>query len=145
MTRLREVVERLRPALRTFRDDCRRELFDLPDAPRPDPDTPAPARLVAEFDNLVLSHQDRSRVISDQNRKRLFTRNGIFPGTVLVAGFAAGIWRISQAGAAATLIVELFGPVTGTDREDIIREGEHMLAFAAPAAEQRDVRFALLT
>jgi hypothetical protein len=145
LTRLREVVERLRPALRTFRDDCRRELFDLPDAPRPDPDTPAPARLVAEFDNLVLSHQDRSRVISDQNRKRLFTRNGIFPGTVLVAGFAAGIWRISQAGAAATLIVELFGPVTGTDREDIIREGERMLAFAAPAAEQRDVRFALLT
>jgi hypothetical protein len=125
LTRLREVVERLRPALRTFRDDYRRELFDLPYAPRPDPDTPAPARLVAEFDNLVLSHQDRSRVISDQNRKRLFTRNGIFPGTVLVAGFAAGIWRISQAGTAATLPAAMpwpergFLPATLNDRRSL--------------------------
>jgi Winged helix DNA-binding domain len=145
LTRLREVTERLRPVLRTFRDERGRELFDLPDAPRPEPDTPAPVRLVAEFDNLVLSHQDRSRIISDQDRQRLFTRNGIFPGTVLVAGFAAGIWRISRAAGAATVIVELFGPVTETDREDIVWEGERMLAFAAPAARSRDLRFADLT
>src|SRR5258708_1746733 len=86
LTRLREVVERLPPRLRTFRDEQGAELFDLPDAPRPGPAVPAPVRLVAEFDNLILSHADRARVISEQNRKRLFTRNGIFPGTVLVDG-----------------------------------------------------------
>ncbi len=142
LTRLSEVIERLRPALRTFRGENGRELFDLPDAPRPQPDTPAPVRLVAEFDNLVLSHQDRSRVISDEHRKRLFTRNGIFPGTVLVAGFAAGIWRLSQSADTATVLVELFGPVADTDRENIIREAKRMLTFAAPAAQSPDIRFA---
>ena len=59
----------------------------VPGSRRPSrfPDVPAPVRLVAEFDNLILSHDDRARVISEQNRKRIFTRNGIFPGTVLVS------------------------------------------------------------
>jgi hypothetical protein len=145
LTRLREITDRLRPGLRTFRDEHGRELFDLPDSPRPDPDTPAPVRLVAEFDNLTLSHADRSRVISDQDRKRLFTRNGIFPGIVLVAGFAAGTWRISQAAGATALTVELFGQVADADRDAIRLEGERMLAFAAPTDGPRDIRFAHLT
>ena len=68
LTRLREVADWLRPGLRAFRDESGTELLDLPDAPRPGPDTPAPVRLVAEYDNLVLSHADRSRVISEADR-----------------------------------------------------------------------------
>src|SRR5262249_62376643 len=89
VTRVAEVVGRLRPGLRTFRDGRGKELFDLPDAPRPAPGTPAPVRLVAEFDNLVLSHADRARVIRPDHRQRLNTRNDIFPGTVLINGFVA--------------------------------------------------------
>jgi hypothetical protein len=145
LTRLREPVERLRPGLRTFRDEQGNELFDLPEAPRPGPDTPAPVRLVAEFDNLVLSHADRTRVISEQNRKRLFTKNGIFPGTVLVNGFALGMWRISRSKGAAALTIEMFEPVGSRDHAAVAREGERLLSFAAPDAQGNDIRFAPIT
>src|SRR6266699_405453 len=119
LTRLAEVVERLRAGLHTFRDERGRELFDLPDAPRPAPGTPAPVRLVAEFDNLVLSHADRTRVVSDEHRRRLYTRNGIFPGTVLVDGFVAGAWRIARSRGSAVLTVELFSQVPAADLDGV--------------------------
>src|SRR5215213_8127679 len=81
LTRLREVFERLRPRLRTFRDEEGTELFDLPGAPRPDPDTPAPARFVAAFDNLILSHADRTRIIATEHRKAIASKNGMVPAT----------------------------------------------------------------
>ena len=143
LTRLAEVVDRLRPGLRTFHDERGKELFDLPDAPRPAPGTPAPLRLIAEFDNLVLSHADRSRVISPDHRQRLNTRNGIFPGTVLVDGFVAGMWRITRSRGAATLTAEMFVSVSPADRDAIAAEAERLLAFAAPGDSQ-EIRFAPL-
>ena len=141
LTRLREVADRLRPGLRTFRDEQGRELFDLPDAPRPGPGTPAPVRLVAEFDNLILSHADRTRVISEADRRRLNTPNGVFPGTVLVDGFVAGTWRITRSRGAAVLTVEPFGPVSPRDRDAVAAEGGRLLGFAAPG-EDHEIRFA---
>ncbi len=141
LTGLREVADRLRPRLRTFRDENGTELLDLPDAPRPDPETPAPVRLIAEFDNLILSHADRSRVISEADRGKLYTRNGVFPGTVLVNGFAAGTWRIDRSAGAATLTLEPFGKISGEHRGAIAGEGRLLLAFAAPGAAH-DIRFA---
>jgi len=144
LTRLREAVERLRPGLRTFRDELGAELFDLPDAPRPDPGVPAPVRLVAEFDNLILSHADRARIISEASRKRIFTRNGIFPGTVLVDGFVVGMWRLARSRGAAALIIEMFEPLGERDRDAIIAEGGRLLAFAVPDAPAHDIQFAPL-
>jgi hypothetical protein len=142
LTRLREPVERLRPSLRIFRDEQGNELFDLPESPRPDPRTPAPVRLIAEFDNLVLSHADRTRVISGQNRKRLFTKNGIFPGTVLINGFVLGIWRITRSRDAAALSIDMFESISGPDRDAVTSEGARLLAFAAPEVQDHDIRFA---
>jgi hypothetical protein len=143
LTRLAEVVNRLRPGLRTFRDEQGRELFDLPEAPRPGPDAPAPVRLVAEFDNLILSHADRTRMVSSGNRPRLSSLNGIFPGTVLVDGFVAGMWRLTRSRRSAVLAVELFGPVSPGDRDAIAAEGARLLGFAA-AGGDHELRFAPL-
>ena len=142
LTGLRAVLDELRPSLLTFRDEQGAELFDLPSAPRPGADVPAPVRLVAEFDNLVLSHADRSRVVSAESFGRLSTVNGIFPGPVLIEGFVAGMWRLARARHAATLTIELFEPAR--ERDQVAREAERMLAFCA-AGDTHDIRFAAVT
>jgi hypothetical protein len=142
LTGLRPVMDQLRPSLVTFRDERGAELFDLPSAPRPGGDVPAPVRLAAEFDNLLLAHADRSRVVHPDHLKRFYTINGIFPGAVLIDGFVAGMWRLARTKSAATLTVELFGPAR--ERGQVTREAERMLAFCAPGASH-DVRFGPIT
>jgi hypothetical protein len=139
LTGLRAVMEHLRPSLVTFRDENGAELFDLPSAPRPGEDVPVPVRLAAEFDNLLLSHADRSRVVSPPHFKRLAGINGILPGSVLVDGFVAGMWRLARSRDAATLTIELFSPAA--ERDPVAEEAGRMLAFCAPGLAH-DIRFA---
>jgi len=141
LTGLKAVLEQLRPSLVTFRDEQGAELFDLPTAPRPGGEVPAPVRLVAEFDNLVLSHAERSRVISAEATRRLYTINGVIPGAVLIDGFVAGMWRLARSQGEATVTIELFGPAR--ERDALAAEAERVLAFAAPGAA-RAIRFAPL-
>ncbi|GAA3077674.1 hypothetical protein GCM10020254_22250 [Streptomyces goshikiensis] len=98
LTRLREAFERLRPRLVVFRDENGAELFDLPDAPRPDPDVPAPPRFLPEFDNLLLSHADRTRVITPEAKGRNWAGNQAYR-TLLLDGFLAGLWKAEAGGA----------------------------------------------
>jgi hypothetical protein len=138
---LREAFERLRPRLRTFRDEHGRELFDVLDGPLPDEDTPAPPRFLPVYDNLVLSHADRSRVIGDAVRSQLGVRSlGSF-GTVLIDGFVRAAWRIARTGATATLRIESVGAVPKREGDAVVAEGERLLAFAASDAGRRDVTF----
>ncbi|MFE6837109.1 winged helix DNA-binding domain-containing protein [Streptomyces sp. NPDC057705] len=123
LTRLREAFERLRPGLAAFRDENGVELFDLPDAPRPDPDTPAPPRFLPEFDNLLLSHADRTRVVAPEIKGRTWTGNQAHC-TLLVDGFVAGLWKLEG----AVLTVELFGRVPKAQKEEIVAEGERVIA-----------------
>ncbi|GAA3249287.1 winged helix DNA-binding domain-containing protein [Streptomyces lavendulae] len=123
LTRLRPAFERLRPRLLVFRDENGAELFDLPDAPRPDADTPAPPRFLPEFDNLLLSHADRARVIAPEHKGRAWTGNQSHC-TLLVDGFLAGLWRAEGDG----LVVELFGTHPRGVEEEIVAEGEALLA-----------------
>ncbi|MFD4612443.1 winged helix DNA-binding domain-containing protein [Streptomyces sp. NPDC058440] len=135
LTRLRPVFERLRPRLVTFQDDGGTGLFDLPDAPRPDPDTPAPPRFLPEYDNLLLSHADRSRVVPARYRGRNAQGNQAHR-TLLVDGFLAGLWKPEG----DTLVVEPFGPLTRAQRQDVTAEAERMLAVLHPGASY-DIRF----
>jgi len=138
MPRLQEVAERLRPRLLSFRDEQGRELFDLPEAPRPPADTPAPPRFLPEFDNLILSHADRDHVIAAADRPRIIS-NTVLP-TLLVDGFIHGTWRIVQQRGHATLVVAPFAPLSKTIAAAVAREGARLLDFAAESATSREVK-----
>lgn len=143
LTSVREAVARLRPGLRAFRDAHGRELLDVPEGPLPDPETPAPVRFLPEFDNLLLSHADRTRVIAEEHRRAYWTApNGLVPGGILVDGFAAGQWKLRREKGTATLLITPFAPLAATDRDAVAAEGERLLAFAAAEAGVREVGFA---
>ena len=142
LTRLTEVFERLRPRLVTFRDEDGRELFDLPDAPRPDPDTPAPARFLGEYDNLLLGHADRRRMIPEDFPWAAMLAPGRFVNNLLVDGMLRATWWIERDGKRrATLSIRPFRRLSRADRAEVTAEAERMIDFAAADAERRDVRF----
>ena len=141
LTGLRSVVERLRSRLRVFRDEGGRELFDLPEAPRPDPGTPAPPRFLPEYDNVLLSHADRSRFHRDGPR-RLSPAAGPVHGAVLSDGFLSGTWRLERDRdtGSATLVVTPLLRLTKRAGAALAAEGRRFLRFAAADADGHDVR-----
>ncbi|MFI6454553.1 winged helix DNA-binding domain-containing protein [Streptosporangium amethystogenes] len=141
MTRLGEIVRGM--GLRTFATEDGTELFDLPEAPRPGPETPAPVRYLSEFDNMLLSFatRTRTRITEEEYRARVFTVNGIIKATVLVDGFVRGMWRVTGKRGEAALEVELFAPVSAGERSELEVEGARLLDFVAPEASSRDIRF----
>jgi hypothetical protein len=140
---LAPVFEALRPQLAVFKGESgRRELFDLPDAPRPDADVPAPARFLPEFDNLGLAHADRTRLVADEHRGALVTKNLRVRATVLWDGMVAGTWELERRRAAATLVVTPFRALPARAEKALIAEGEALLRFAADDATALAVRVA---
>jgi hypothetical protein len=123
-----EILERSRPSLRTFRDEQGRELFDATRAPLPDPETPAPVRFLPEYDNVVLGHDDRSRIVAADTK--LWTEVGW--GLVLVDGFTAARWRAFLD--EGRLRIEPFRTLSRSERADIETEGHRLLAFLGDGA-----------
>jgi Winged helix DNA-binding domain len=129
------------PRLRTFRDERGRELLDLPDAPRPDPDTPAPPRFLPEYDNLLLSHADRARIVSGDDRARLSAAGGTGSGSVLVDGLLRAIWRVERdrGSGDATLVVTHTG-IAKRAAASVAAEGRRLLRLVAADAPESTVR-----
>jgi hypothetical protein len=138
VTGLREPVERLRKRLRVFHNDDGQELFDLDDAPRPRPDTPAPPRFLPEFDNLLLSHADRTRVVLPQHRAPVWDGR-MFLGTVLIDGFAGARWRMTRTPRKAVVVVQPFVRLSAAQRIALAEEANRLVSFAAADAETREV------
>lgn len=151
---LRSVVDRLRDRLVTFRAEpgpgsaSGRELFDLPDAPRPDPGFDPPVRFLPDLDNLLIAHADRTRLISEEHRRRLISRNGVLPGTFLTGGRVAGTWLVSRERLdpaqarprreLATLELRPFDALDVTTSASVAAEGERLVRFVADdAADHR--------
>jgi hypothetical protein len=139
---LKAVLDGMRDRLEVFSDERGRELFDLPGAPRPDAGVAAPARLLPEFDNLVLAHDDRSRVIADEHRPLVTTKNLRVKATFLLDGVVAGTWTVAVKRKLATLELAPFGRLTTQARGELEREALALLAFVEPDVAARDVKLA---
>jgi Winged helix DNA-binding domain len=134
LTGMREILERLRSRLVTYRDESGRELFDVPGAPFPDPDMPAPVRFLPEYDNIALSHDDRTRVIDRKLTEDIWMR-----GSIIVDGFVRGTWRIDTKRGESVLRIGLFDQVSASERVDVEAEAHELAAFLAPDARTREV------
>jgi len=133
LTRLGEVVERLGRRLRRFKSEAGVELYDVANAPRPAADTEAPVRLLASYDNLLLSHADRSRVMDEETRRRFFfAKNGVLPGALLIDGFLAGSWNVAGGRKTAILGVRPFIRLSRGVEAAIQEEGARLLERAFP-------------
>jgi Winged helix DNA-binding domain len=142
LTKLKPVFEALRPRLVTFLDDHGKELFDLPGAPRPDPDVPAPVRFLGEYDNALLGFADRRRIIPEDFPWAAVLEEGRFVSNLLVDGMLRAVWRIEREGnRRASLLIRPFGKLSKRERDDVTAEAERMIEFAAADAEVRDVRY----
>jgi hypothetical protein len=137
LTRLGEVVDGLRPRLRAYVDEAGLELFDLPDAPRPAADAPAPVRFLYDFDNLLLSYADRRRVLGDPGTVDFASHgyaadSNLQPSSVLVDGSVAATWRATATRDRATLAVRGFRRFTGRETAEVETEGAELLRFLHP-------------
>jgi hypothetical protein len=137
LTRLREVVDGLRPRLRVMRDEQGKELFDLPDASLADPGLPAPVRFLPAFDNVLLGHTDRTRVISESDRKQIMPGSAMVRPTFLLDGFVRGTWKLTG----STLLITPFRPLSTADTAAVLEEAELLHPFAAPGIADRDIVF----
>ncbi|MEV4945540.1 winged helix DNA-binding domain-containing protein [Streptomyces sp. NPDC053755] len=140
LTRLRDAFERLRPRLLTFRDEHGVELFDLPGAPRPDENTPAPARFLPEFDNLLLSHADRSRLVPAGAKDRTWKGNQAYC-VFLLDGLVAGLWRLEEGKERTTMTIEPFGRPGKEQRAELTGEAERLLGVMAREGLPYEIRF----
>jgi hypothetical protein len=134
VTGLAEIVEPLRPRLRARRDDRGRDLWDLPDAPIADADAPAPPRFLPEYDNALLAHADRARIMPDGGTFASYwgklRPRSVIRGALLVDGFLAGVWSVPrEPGDGHVLSVAPFAPLSPADAEAVAETGRELLAF----------------
>ena len=113
--------------LRRFRDENGVELFDVPGAPLPDAETPAPVRFLPKWDNVLLAFADRTRVLPEEHRKTVIKVNGDVAQTFLVDGFVAGTWRAED----GRVLIEPFAPLTRSVKRELEEEAERLEAFLA--------------
>lgn len=136
----RAAFDALRPKLETFRDERKRELFDLPAAPRPDQDVEVPVRFLPEFDNLLLAHDERSRIIAAEHQPRVVTKNLRVLAAFLVDGFVAGTWSVARKGKNATLTLTPFVKLGKATEKTLAEEGERLVRFIEPDAVSVAIR-----
>lgn len=129
LTRLNAVERELSADLVVYQDEAGKTLYDLPGAPLIDADAPAPVRFIPEYDNLLIGHANRARILPEVHRKRVLLSAGRVLNTILVDGFVAGTWRIESKKGAVTLRIAPFAELRAADRDALAAEGERLVRF----------------
>jgi len=142
MTKLSEAVEAVKSQLQVFVDENGVQLYDLPDMPHPSAEIPVPMRFIPEYDNLLIAHADRTRILPEEHRKKVFLTAGRVLNTFLVDGFVAGVWKIETKKQQAKLVITPFVMLSIDQQEAIITEGERLISFVADDAEIITIEFA---
>jgi DNA glycosylase AlkZ-like len=124
-------VAAIREGLVAFRDERGRELLDLPDAPRPDPDIPAPVRFLPAFDNAILGYDDRGRIIDDDHRGLSVAGERV----VLVDGRVAATWNVD----AGTVSVTPLRRFSRAERTAVAEEGREVALFLSDKESDRTI------
>ncbi|MBH5318921.1 AlkZ family DNA glycosylase [Paenibacillus sp. GSMTC-2017] len=132
LNKLQPIVNNLMPLLRVWKNEEGIQLFDLLECSLPDCETPAPPRFLSEFDNMLISFNDRSRIMSPAYKPLVFTNNGIVRATFLIDGFVQGLWSIQQTNKEAVLQIKPFEALHKVDLEALMDEGLRLLQFATP-------------
>lgn len=133
LTRLNTVVKRLDDRLTCYTDENGTVLYDVADAQLVDEDVRPPVRLLPEYDNILLSHADRSRIMGPEHKTGVFTENGRILATVLVDGFVAATWRYDQ----GALTVKPLRELKPREKQEVQAEAERTLGLLAPGGEMR--------
>jgi hypothetical protein len=131
----------LEPELERLTDERGRDLYDLRGAPRPPEDTPAPLRLLGEWDNVLLAHADRTRMFDDETRGRVIRKNGDVLPTILLDGVVAGTWWWRRKQDLATLEATPFAKLTKAAKAELEAEAEIALRVLEPAASRVEVEY----
>lgn len=138
---LRPIFERLRPGLKTFRDENGGELFDVPGAPRPSGERKVPVRFLPDYDNILQAHADRTRIMAPGQHLGLFSSNGIMKGSVLVDGFVRASWiPVKTKGMTALSVTPFESPLDSSGRSAVAEEGLRLLDLLAPG-DRHQVEF----
>jgi hypothetical protein len=139
--KLKANFDALRPELTTYRDEQGVELFDVPGLDLPHAETPAPVRFLPEFDNVLLSHSNRTRIVADSYRSRVYLPGLRVAATLLVDGFVAGVWKVEKSKGTVTLAIDAFEPLSKDNRDALSEEGEALVRFVEPEARGYALRF----
>jgi hypothetical protein len=140
LTKIKAAAERLQ--LRTFRDEQGKLLVDLPRAPLPSADVPAPPRFLPTWDAVLLVHARRTQILPEPYRPLVFsTKTPHSTPTFLVDGAVAGKWRVERTNAKATLVLEPFEALPRGARAELRDEGERLVRFHEPDARSFATRF----
>lgn len=146
--KLKEVVHGMRDQLLHFRDEKGRELFDVLGGSLPPENRAAPVRFIPEYDNLIIAHAERQRILPEVHRTKVFLSAARVRATFLVDGMVAGTWKIEKAGRGAqkkaTLVIEPFEPLTAQVEAELVEEGEQLMRFVEEEIEKAEIRLSNL-
>jgi hypothetical protein len=139
---IKEAIAKLGSAVRTFRDERGRTMYDLARAPRPPAETPAPPRFLPKWDSTLLAYSppERVRIIAEEHRRSVIIKNGDVAPTVTIDGFVGGTWTLAKTAKSAVVEVRPIARIGRAHRSALLEEGERLARFIAPDAPSHGSR-----